>query len=66
MIESLVKDFKKIQSTIRILYDFSNESVTLSQYQVYLVLSSMFLGIMPKQIHTPDILTTFGSIMTVT
>lgn len=48
----------------RLLPEKSNrDSVTVLKYQVFLIMSQMFLGVLPRQIATYDLPISFGHIM---
>jgi hypothetical protein len=54
------------QLSIRLLPEqVNNYSVTISKYQLFLIMSQIFLGVMPPQISTYDLPISFGEIMTI-
>ena len=55
MIELVHRHMGEIAAKVKILTSGCQEVVDLTRRQVFLILASMFLGILPKQVHEDSV-----------
>jgi hypothetical protein len=64
MIESLLKDSIRIKCNVKMLREETNDNITLNKYQIFLLAAQMFMGLLPRQTSSYDMLISFASLMT--